>query len=231
MLSLQTAQVFAVLFLWTTTCNSQQNSTILTITDAPPMCEPLTVPFCSTMGYTHTLLPNARGYTNQTDAFNELSDFFPLLDTNCSNVFPSFLCFYYFPTCITQDNGPISFKTCRNLCEHVRSRCESEFTLLLSLSWPSHLDCSLDSFSAEIPCLGPDDPSSLEDDESTTAPPPTTSDEETEEPTSDSQPTNQNTVTRDLGTGGAGVINPSLPLTLLVVSVLIINSFLKYGYL
>ena len=189
-------------------------------------------------GYNETFLPNARDHTTQSEASMEMGDFSPLLSTGCSNALSLFLCFYYLPTCTTiQLPGssapePISFKPCRNLCEHVRARCEADLTALLSQAgqpsnWPAHFECTLDDFGDPPQCLGPSDPSSLENDFTTTGEPigPTTAgptSQETEELTTDSQ------TTVGLGTGGERVTQPSLCLTLLVVlSVLTVISFLR----
>ena len=47
--------------------------------------------------------------------------------------------------------------------------CEDDLTVLLSQAgqppiWPAHFACTLDDFGDRSQCLGPEDPSSLEDD-------------------------------------------------------------------
>lgn len=119
-------------------------------------CEALTSTFCANVGYTSVYLPNARGHDTQDAANEEVDDFAQLVSSGCSDALYIFLCSYYLPLCFTNPitNQPTQVKTCRNLCQFVRSACEPTLTAG-NYPWPAFLDCSLSDFSDDPSCFGP----------------------------------------------------------------------------
>ena len=98
----------------------------------------------------------------QTEAFTEMNDFKRLIETSCSGAILSFLCGYYAPVCLqNQLVSTITLLPCRSLCMEVRSKCEYFVQCgdHGNPSWPAHLDCQ--NFPDEMPCFGPDDPSTI----------------------------------------------------------------------
>ena len=126
-------------------------------------CEDMTVNYCANIRVENTVyLPNSRGHDTQEAAFEELDDYFPLLNNNsgCSNGLYHFLCSYYFPLCYTDplSNKPTKLKPCRSLCEYVRPPCEAVL-VANNLTWPAFFNCSLGDFGDGEKCFGPSDPS------------------------------------------------------------------------
>ena len=161
------ATAAAVLLLMAPTAvNSTDTTDIMTL--PPPAaglsCQPFQaneIPYCAFLNYSTVGLPNARDHTTQMEAFTEMLDFKRLIETGCSGAILSFLCGYYAPVCIPmqQQASALSLLPCRSLCQEVRSKCDYfvQCDPDVQGGWPSHLDC--DNFPTEMPCFGPNDPS------------------------------------------------------------------------
>lgn len=125
-------------------------------------CEQLTaVPLCTPLEYRQTYYPNHRGHQTQEEANSELTDFVPLLESQCSPYLLHFLCAYYAPLCETFLPPDYTVPPCRELCIHVYHQCQP---LLISegAEWPTHLHCNLFPSKKEMNwCFGPDDLSIL----------------------------------------------------------------------
>ena len=130
--------------------------------DDEGVCEPISSQICANVGYNSVFVPNARGHQTQAAAEGEMSDFVQLIQTNCSNALYVFLCSYYFPLCFIDPSSgqPTKAKTCRSLCEFVRSACEPTLNSF-NFPWPVFLNCSLNDFSDETSCFGPADLTNL----------------------------------------------------------------------
>ena len=105
-------------------------------------CEDITeIEFCSQLEYKTASFPNYRNQFTQMDADSELRNFLPLAESVCSNAVVHFLCAVYAPFC---DPNQPQFRVppCRELCEYVRTGCES-LVIQFGLTWPPHLDCAL----------------------------------------------------------------------------------------
>ncbi|KAM9852643.1 uncharacterized protein ACBR49_005704 [Aulostomus maculatus] len=99
-------------------------------------CQPITVPLCTDMPYTETIMPNIVGHKTQEEAGIEVHQFYPLVKVGCSPLLKSFLCSAYTPECLSGR----SQLPCRALCEQARSGCEplmNKFGFL----WPDTLRC------------------------------------------------------------------------------------------
>ena len=134
-------------------------------------CEPMNVSLCSALNYRWTYLPNLKGHQTQEEASNELADFAPLLETNCSPYLLHFLCAYYVPLCKSDMPLNLEVPPCRELCSHVYKHCYQYF-VAHQLNWPEHLHCSLFPTKSEMRwCFGPDNPDQLSDSTSTSISP------------------------------------------------------------
>lgn len=123
-------------------------------------CEVINVSYCNSFGYNFTSYPTLNGLEDQAQASQELKDFIPHIEENCSNVTLLFLCSYYFPFCSYHNNNSISLQPCRNLCTAVYNDCYPLF-LRRNLSWPDHLNCSKFMPHDTKMCFGPDNPSTV----------------------------------------------------------------------
>ena len=132
---------------------------ILSITPAPPTCQPFAVPYCNSLGegYNMTIFPNERGF-GFNESRREFNDFMSLMESGCSAKVKMLFCFFYFPFCaMVPYRGRTKSKAvlpCRETCQEVRSNCQM---LLGNYSWPDWLDCSKDYFlpanSSDGPCV------------------------------------------------------------------------------
>ncbi|XP_037309951.2 uncharacterized protein LOC119197600 [Pungitius pungitius] len=102
----------------------------------PSACQRITVPLCSDLPYTDTVLPNVLGHKTQDAAGLEVFQFLPLVKVQCSPHLKPFLCSVYTPECVSGSPRP----PCRTLCEHARSNCESLMNSL-GFQWPDSLKC------------------------------------------------------------------------------------------
>lgn len=128
---------------------AQTNSGVIIVDgDQGGECIPLSTPGCNVLGYTMTYFPNFRGHETQAAAGLELFDYAQLIQSQCSDFILPFLCAYYVPICYTSTitNEPMRLMPCRSLCEAARENCSQVLEDNSDFSWPSHLDCSLDTF-------------------------------------------------------------------------------------
>ena len=216
--------VCTVLLLLVHSTNSQTTeNSVRPVTDENPTCQLLTADICASVSYDMGFFPNFRGHQTEGEAIGELSDFIPLINSGCSNAILYFLCGYYLPFCyVDSTNQPLYLNPCRNLCEYVRSTCEDDLEAS-GFSWPSHLNCSLDTFHISPQCFGPIDPSSIilptitiaptsvAPTASSTSPPPVTS----------TPPPTTNTAAQTPG-GGALLLQPNI-LLVTVAAVAVLN--------
>ena len=124
-----------------------------------PTCEPITndIPTCINVGWTNTSFPNLRSHTTQAEAYEELEDFNPLIQVQCSNKIVHFLCAVYAPICLNFGGGAehdVVLEPCRSLCEYVRNDCEPQLNAV-GCTWPNNLNC--DTFPLGMNCLDVDD--------------------------------------------------------------------------
>ena len=134
--------------LWLTTVivvvNSQDD--FLDVSTDPPVgsCQPITeITMCLDITWNNASFPNLRQNSNQQEANTEIQGFFTLVQqTQCSNAIVHFLCSVYAPFCDYFDGvkTPITLKPCREVCMHVRERCEP-FFVVNGFEWPKHLEC------------------------------------------------------------------------------------------
>ncbi|XP_030013329.1 uncharacterized protein LOC115435202 isoform X2 [Sphaeramia orbicularis] len=102
----------------------------------PPTCQTITIPLCTGLSYTETVLPNILGHRTQENAGLEVGQFYPLVKVECSPQLKPFLCSVYTPECVSGRPRP----PCRTLCEKARSGCEPLMTKF-GFSWPESLKC------------------------------------------------------------------------------------------
>ncbi|GAA6217176.1 uncharacterized protein LOC109641343 [Lates japonicus] len=103
---------------------------------SPASCQPITVPLCSSLLYTDTVLPNLLGHRTQEEAGLEIHQFAPLVKVDCSPQLKPFLCSVYTPKCVAgKAQSP-----CRTQCEQARSGCES-LMRNFGFLWPEALRC------------------------------------------------------------------------------------------
>lgn len=113
--------------------------------------------FCHRLGYTSTLLPNARQLdpdhiSLDTDSLfvnarGEFSHFVSLITSNCHPQIEDFLCFYYFPFCEnpTVVGNFVKITTpCKSLCLEVTDPNGNCTAALASygIQWGNHFDCN-----------------------------------------------------------------------------------------
>lgn len=106
-------------------------------------CVPFHHHYCSKFAYNSTVSPNpwARGLTLE-QAEGEINDFNSLLQSNCSSVLHTFLCFTYFPLCYHKGYEPAVVLPCKEVCEEVHnSRC-NDIVLNSVGEWGPHLQCT-----------------------------------------------------------------------------------------
>ncbi|XP_023279879.1 uncharacterized protein LOC111668153 isoform X1 [Seriola lalandi dorsalis] len=103
---------------------------------SPPTCQTITVPLCSDLTYTETVLPNILGHNSQEEAALQIQRFASFVKVECSPHLKSFLCSVFTPECVAGRARP----PCRTLCEQSRSGCESLMNKF-ALEWPEALKC------------------------------------------------------------------------------------------
>lgn len=114
----------------------------------PPMadsCSPLNftkIPYCYTAGYKTVGYPTGNGIETQVAAQQQLSDFTPLIASNCSGASLLFLCSYYAPPCFVQNGQMFRLNPCVDLCQAVYDGCIENFNRS-GHNWPGQLDCNL----------------------------------------------------------------------------------------
>ncbi|XP_065347536.1 frizzled-7-B [Cloeon dipterum] len=100
-------------------------------------CEQITIPFCTSMPYNKTIMPNLLNHQKQEDAGLEVHVYFPLIKVNCSPDMQLFLCSVYAPVCTLLER-PIP--PCRSLCQSAKDGCEALMNRF-GFPWPEGLDC------------------------------------------------------------------------------------------
>lgn len=107
-------------------------------------CVPFHHHYCSKFAYNSTVSPNpwARGLSLE-QAEGEINHFNSLLESNCSSVLGTFLCFTYFPLCYHNGHeGPAVVLPCKEVCQEVHnSRC-NDLVLNSVGEWGPHLQCN-----------------------------------------------------------------------------------------
>lgn len=103
-------------------------------------CVPFHHPYCSRFGYNYTVSPNpwARGLALE-QLESEIDDFNGLLDSNCSSVLGTFLCFTYFPLCYGNRQVVLP---CKEVCNEVHSSRCNDIVLNSVGQWATHLQCA-----------------------------------------------------------------------------------------
>ena len=112
-------------------------------------CVPITLDFCSGIGYNETIVmsstvPNDLTKKNsQEESYLELKGYEPLIEkTQCSKNLRLLLCSVYLPFC--HANHEKGIVACRPMCEEVKSKCEKHLEAY-NYKWPDVLNC--DKFS------------------------------------------------------------------------------------
>lgn len=94
---------------------------------------------CKNIGYEFSRLPNYFNQEYESDAELELSQFTPMVKSNCSSLLRIFLCSLYFPPCI-HDTKRIT-PPCKSVCEKVKSDCGA-WIRRSGLKWPFKFECN-----------------------------------------------------------------------------------------
>lgn len=105
------------------------------VTQSRSRCQPLKIPMCRSLNYTHTILPNFMNHTTQAEVKRALKAFRPLLKSKCSNQLRRFVCFLFAPFCGTHGT-PLALPPCQSFCEKVKLDCGRVSR------WLANLNCS-----------------------------------------------------------------------------------------
>ncbi|XP_053688242.1 uncharacterized protein LOC128737595 [Sabethes cyaneus] len=121
---------------------------------APGVCLPVIVKFCQQhkIPYNYTVFPNYIGHFGQPEAQMEIDLFEALVDVQCYELVPLFLCSLFVPKCgITGTTVP----PCQSLCTETMRRC-SFFFDVFGLELPEYLRCPIfsDAISDQEECVG-----------------------------------------------------------------------------
>ena len=92
---------------------------------------------CRSMPYNTTKFPNHMGHLTATEAYSDLSQFWPLIKSKCSFQLKPFLCSMYFPKCTAYGE---SLLPCRSLCYKGKRGCLDVLTAF-KMEWPEQFDC------------------------------------------------------------------------------------------
>ncbi|XP_049290296.1 uncharacterized protein LOC125767595 [Anopheles funestus] len=121
---------------------------------APGVCLPVIVRFCQQhrVPYNYTVFPNYIGHFAQPEAQNDIDLFEALVDVQCYELVPLFLCSLFVPKC---GNSGTSVPPCKSLCTETMRRC-SFFFDVFGLELPEYLRCSIfnDAVSDQEECVG-----------------------------------------------------------------------------
>ncbi|KFB51412.1 AGAP006631-PA-like protein [Anopheles sinensis] len=121
---------------------------------APGVCLPVIVKFCQQhrVPYNYTVFPNYIGHFGQPEAQNEIDLFEALVDVQCYELVPLFLCSLFVPKC---GNSGATVPPCKSLCIETMRRC-SFFFDVFGLELPEYLRCSIfnDAVSDQEECVG-----------------------------------------------------------------------------
>ena len=110
---------------------------LLPIAASQPKCLTLTIEACKGLNYNRTLFPNFENQRTQGQAAEQVNQFNPLLNIQCSPDLKYFICSYYAPVCNTLGR---LIKPCRSLCESARKNCYNVMQRF-GYPWPQQLDC------------------------------------------------------------------------------------------
>ncbi|KAG5677344.1 hypothetical protein PVAND_007109 [Polypedilum vanderplanki] len=120
---------------------------------APGICLPIIVKFCQNhkIPYNYTVFPNYISHFGQLEAQVELEQFDALVDVQCFELVPLYLCSLFVPKCSSMGK-PVP--PCRNLCLETMRRCGFFFDVF-GLELPEYLNCKLftDSLDSDE-CVG-----------------------------------------------------------------------------
>lgn len=120
---------------------------------APGVCLPVIVKFCQNyrIPYNYTVFPNYMGHFSQLEAQSSLDVFDALVDVQCSELVPLFLCTLFVPKC---GSTGLLVPPCRSLCNETMRRCGFFFGVF-GLEMPEYLHCALfeDSSDSDV-CVG-----------------------------------------------------------------------------
>lgn len=120
---------------------------------APGVCLPVIVKFCQThkVPYNYTIFPNYIGHFGQPEAQQAIDVFDALVDVQCSELVPLFLCTLFVPKCGL--NGGF-VPPCLSLCNDTMRRCGFFFGVF-GLELPEYLTCNMfkDSDDPDV-CVG-----------------------------------------------------------------------------
>ncbi|XP_062543305.1 uncharacterized protein LOC134210895 [Armigeres subalbatus] len=122
---------------------------------APGVCLPVIVKFCQQhrIPYNYTVFPNYIGHFGQPEAQMEIDLFEALVDVQCYELVPLFLCSLFVPKCGATGS---TVTPCKSLCIETMRRC-SFFFDVFGLELPDYLHCQLfgDSIDAnQNECVG-----------------------------------------------------------------------------
>lgn len=125
-------------------------------------CLPVRTPMCKELDPKNYILTSFPNFLNQTvyeQVNDELNQYTPLIETNCSPFIKMFLCSLYVPIC--KPGVGMKIPPCRSLCEKSREGCE----VLLNaahIKWPDSMRCELFPKQDEHPlCISLPDPSTV----------------------------------------------------------------------
>lgn len=119
----------------------------------PGICLPIIVRFCQNhkVPYNFTVFPNYIGHFGQLESQVELEQFDALVDVQCFELVPLYLCSLFVPKC-SSNGKPVP--PCRNLCQETMRRCAFFFDVF-GLELPEYLHCKLFSDSPDPEeCVG-----------------------------------------------------------------------------
>ncbi|XP_058465582.1 uncharacterized protein LOC131439060 isoform X2 [Malaya genurostris] len=121
---------------------------------APGVCLPVIVKFCQQhkVPYNYTVFPNYIGHFGQPEAQMEIDLFEALVDVQCYELVPLFLCSLFVPKC---GNTGTTVPPCKSLCTETMRRC-SFFFDVFGLELPEYLRCPIfsDAISDQEECVG-----------------------------------------------------------------------------
>ncbi|XP_058062614.1 uncharacterized protein LOC131212675 [Anopheles bellator] len=121
---------------------------------APGICLPVIVKFCQQhrVPYNYTVFPNYIGHFGQLEAQIEIDLFEALVDVQCYELVPLFLCSLFVPKC---GHSGSTVPPCENLCSETMRRC-SFFFDVFGLELPEYLRCEVfnNAASDQEECVG-----------------------------------------------------------------------------
>lgn len=119
----------------------------------PRHCSRIASKLCSNIGYNFTQMPNHFKQQNQVEVEYELSQFTPMIQSNCSPVLRVFLCSLYFPPCT--DDPQLITLPCRYICQKARRDCKL-WIERSGLKWPYKFECSSFPEPSKLACMAED---------------------------------------------------------------------------